>query len=203
MNYPIVVLNLKRRPDRWEAWLKEASRMHIENFTRWEAVDGLKISMDENILNLFRANDFELKPGVVGCALSHMNIWLHVVENKIPSLIVLEDDSRFNEPLILPDLPKNWDLFYMGGAPWPGTPPAIPINDKIARPDLPEDLYFTTIAYMISYHGACKLLDRLMRVGFNKAVDWFITDTFSELNVFCYRKFVVFYDKDAGSDVKI
>ena len=165
-------------------------------------MDGLQVTLDEGTRYLFCNNDFQLKPGVIGCSLSHMNIWLHVMENKIPALIVLEDDARFNEPLILPDLPKGWDLFYIGGAPWPGTPPALPINDKAAVPDLLEDLYFTTIAYMISYSGACKLLNRLTRVGFNKAVDWFMTDTFKELNVFCYRKFVVFSDKGAGSDVK-
>lgn len=200
----IVVLNLKRRPDRWAAWVQEAERMGIKNYTRWEAVDGDQVTVDEEIKKLFRDNDFKLNSGVMGCALSHMNIWLYVIENNLDALIVLEDDARFNEPVILPDLPKGWDLFYLGGAPLPGVyPPAAPVNDVISIPQLPQNLYFTTIGYMISASGAYKLLNRLNEIGFNKAVDWFMTDTFKQLNVFCFRKFIIYPDKSAGSDVKI
>lgn len=198
---PIVVINLKRRPDRWVGWIKEAKRVGIKNYTRWEAFDGIEIKITPNIKNLFRNNDFSMRRGVVGCALSHMNIWLHIIENNIPALIVFEDDARFLEPFIVPDLPQNWDLFYFGG---PGGvyPPGIPISDTIIIPKLPEELYFTAIGYMISLNGAKKLLERLEKIGFNKAVDWFMTDTFEKLNVFCYKKLIVHPDEKAGSDVK-
>lgn len=201
---PIVVLNLKRRPERWEAWIKEAKRVGIPSYTRWEAVDGSSLTLTSDIQYLFRNNDFAMRPGVVGCALSHMNIWLHIVENHIPSLIVFEDDARFNEPFLLPKLPQGWDLFYFGGAPLKGVyPPGIPISDTIIVPQLPRDLYFTTIGYMISYEGANQLLQSLMDKGFNKAVDWFMRDAFEKLNVFCYKKLIVYPDQNAGSDVKM
>ncbi len=200
---PIVVINLKRRPDRWEAWLKEARRVGISDFLRWEAVDGQSLVMTPEIQNLFRDNDFSMRRGVVGCALTHMNIWLHIVENNIPELIVFEDDARFNDPLVVPELLQGWELFYYGGPPFKGIyPPGVPISDTVMVPKLPDDLYFTTIAYMISYSGAHKLLDRLTKVGFNKAADWFMRDTFEKLNVFCYKKLIVYPDQNFGSDIK-
>ncbi len=204
MEFPtIVVLNLKRRPDRWAAWVKEAERVGISNYNRWEAIDGGTLHFTTEIEYLFRDNDFNMRKNVVGCALSHMNIWLHVVENKIPSLIVFEDDARFNEPFTVPELPSGWDLFYFGGPPFKGIyPPGVPISDRIIIPRLPEDLYFTAIGYMISYKGAHQLLERLVKVGFNRAVDWFMRDSFNKLNVFCYRKLILYPDENAGSDIQ-
>lgn len=202
---PIVVINLKRRADRWAAWTKEAERVGITNYTRWEAVDGSRLTLTTDIQNLFRNNDFNMRKGVVGCALSHMNIWLNIVENNVPALIIFEDDARFNEPFNVPDLPFGWDLFYFGGPALKGIyPPGIPINDTIIIPKLPQDLYFTAIGYMISYKGANKLLERLVEIGFNKAVDWFMTDTFTfeKLNVFSYKKLIVYPDENSGSDVQ-
>ena len=96
-------------------------------------------------------------------------------------------------------------MFYYGGPALKGIyPPGIPINDTIIIPKLPQDLYFTAIGYMISYKGANKLLERLVEIGFNKAVDWFMTDTFTfeKLNVFSYKKLIVYPDENSGSDVQ-
>lgn len=211
---PIIVINLKRRPDRWAAWVHEAERVGMTQYTRWEAVDGTKITITPEIHNLFLHNDFNMRPGAVGCALTHMNVWLYIVENNIPALIVLEDDALLNEPLNMPDLPQGWDLFYYGGAllrkqyePPEGPvravyPPGIPINELVLIPKFPDHMYFTTVGYMVSYDGACKLLDRLVKVGFNKPVDRFMRDAFETLNVFAYRKLVVYANLDLISDTE-
>ena len=198
---PIVVLNLRRRSERWAAWSIEAKRAGITNYRRWEAIDGYRMTMAQEIQHLFRFNDFNMERGVMGCALSHMNIWLHIVENNIPALIIFEDDARFNEPFAVPDLPLAWDLFYFGGG--HGIyPPGDPISDMIIIPKQSENLYLNTLAYMISYNGANKLLKRLGETGFNRAVDWFMIDMFENLNVFCYKKLIVTTNKHFRSDVK-
>ncbi len=210
---PIVVLNLKRRADRWAAWIQEAERVGLANYTRWEAIDGRTIAITPDIQKLFLNNDFNMRRGVVGCALTHMNVWLHIVENNIPALIILEDDALLNEPLTMPDLPRGWDIFYYGGAvlrkqyePPEGPvraiyPPGIPINDQVLIPKFPDHMYFTAVGYMLSYTGASKLLNRLGKVGFNKPVDRFMRDAFEILNVFSYRKLVVYANLDLTSDV--
>lgn len=201
---PIVVLNLKKRPERWEAWVQEAEKNKLENYSRWEAIDGSLVTITPEIQQLFKDNDFNMRRGVMGCALSHLNIWLHIVEEKLPALIVFEDDARFNETFCLPDLPRGWDIFYFGGPSLKGVyPPGIPFNEKVIIPKLDPDLYFTTIAYMLSFSGACKLLDRLDKVGFNRAVDWFMRDTFDQLNVFCYKKLIIYADEKGDSDVQL
>ena len=80
---PIVVLNIKDRPERWTAWRQEAERIALPEYKRWEAIVGSEIAITPEIQHLFRNNDFNMRRGVVGCALSHMSIWLYVVENSI------------------------------------------------------------------------------------------------------------------------
>ena len=211
---PIVVLNLKRRADRWVAWVQEAERIGLSHYTRWEAVDGKALTITPEIYQLFLSDDFDMGSGRIGCALTHMNIWHYIIENKIPALIILEDDALLNEPLTMPDLPLGWDLFYYGGAllrkeyePPDGPvraayPPGVPINDKVLIPRFPDHMYFTTVGYMLSYSGACKLIERLKKVGFNKPVDRFMKDSFGILSVFAYRKLVVYADLNFTSDIE-
>lgn len=169
---PIVVINLKRRIDRWKSWVEEAEKKNIEGYSRWEAIDGRKIEITSEIEYLFRDNNFDWRRGRIGCALSHMNVWLHVVEKQIPALIVLEDDARFNAPFAVPDLPPQWDLFYFGGAPWEGVhTPGVIVSDDVIMPNFSPDMFFTAVGYMISFKGACRLLDRLQNIGFNRPLD--------------------------------
>ena len=201
---PIFVINLATRPERWSTWVKEAERTTLPEYKRFEAINGYEITITPEIQHLFRNNDFNMRRGVIGCALSHMSIWLHIVEQQIPAGIIFEDDARFNEPFEVPQLPQGWELFYYGGAPMKGVyPAAIPISETVGIPFLPEQLCFSSIGYMISYNGAKKLLDRVTKTGFYNAVDWFMKDAFVILNVFCYRRLRVYHDDSFGTDVQI
>jgi GR25 family glycosyltransferase involved in LPS biosynthesis len=85
---PIYVINLERRKDRWEKCLKTfASSADEKNssVTRFNAVDGRNLKSTPELLHLFRDNDFEYRQGVVGCALSHMNLWKQLRDGQIPS----------------------------------------------------------------------------------------------------------------------
>jgi GR25 family glycosyltransferase involved in LPS biosynthesis len=199
---PVAVINLKRYPERWIAWVKEAERMGITDYSRWEAVDGSTLTITSEVQQLFIKNDFNEHRGTIGCALSHMHLWLHIIENKVPELIILEDDARFNDSFEIPELPLGWDLFYYSGPSFKSIyPPGISINDKIMIPQFSKDLHFTTLSYRLSYSGACKLIGRLRKIGFNRAVDGFIRDTFDRLNVFCYKKSRVYPANDLGPEV--
>jgi GR25 family glycosyltransferase involved in LPS biosynthesis len=57
---------------------------------------------------------------MLGCALSHMNIWKEIVNNKLESALIFEDDmmlvdnweDTLDKSII--DLPKNWDILTLG-----------------------------------------------------------------------------------------
>lgn len=57
---------------------------------------------------------------VVGIMLAHQNVWRFVLENRLPSAAVFEDDVRITEsfsevvPRAMAELPEDWDLLFLG-----------------------------------------------------------------------------------------
>jgi glycosyl transferase family 25 len=105
----IFVISLKRSKDRRILIKKELDHLDIP-FSFFNAIDGklLKPSYQKGMMELrlkayrnienFRGK-IKVRHGVVGCALSHIKIYSHIVKKNIPLALVLEDDSEINENL--------------------------------------------------------------------------------------------------------
>lgn len=93
----IQYINLDRRPDR--KFLFESIMKNISTpITRFSAVDGNKLTMTPQLYHLFDKNDYNYRRGIVGCALSHIKIWINHLYSDSPKdiLMVMEDDLYFN-----------------------------------------------------------------------------------------------------------
>ena len=107
----VFLINLKRRPDRLKLSTDKLNKLGIE-FTLFEAGDG-KMCIEEYQTNI--------KPGQLGCLLSHLNLIKHAKEKDLSNLLILEDDVSFNENFnnlfkeSVKELPEDWDMFYLGG----------------------------------------------------------------------------------------
>ncbi len=89
------IINIFRRKDRWEKVSKHFDE-HSVRSERWDAVDGKEYSMSEYIKDVFAGNDFDYRRGVLGCALSHLDLWKYLsVSNVINSIVIFEDDITF------------------------------------------------------------------------------------------------------------
>lgn len=89
---PIYTINLDRDAERWQRMEQIARTAGIPNMQRFSAING-KNMVDSQ----FRASTTwlgrQLQPvGVLGCALSHIALWKKIIEDDIPSAIILEDD---------------------------------------------------------------------------------------------------------------
>jgi glycosyl transferase, family 25 len=67
----------------------------------WDAVDGSKLSPSERSVayqpNLKSpAYPFALKPGEIGCFLSHRGLWKEMIKHDIPQALILEDDVELS-----------------------------------------------------------------------------------------------------------
>ena len=94
----IKVVNLKRRPDRKEEVSRILKQTGITEFDIVEAVDGKEVKPTVELAKLFAGNDFGSRVGVVGCALSHVNLWKALLaDQKTNYYVILEDDITLSE----------------------------------------------------------------------------------------------------------
>lgn len=114
----IFVINLKRSTERRRVMAERLAALNLP-CTFFEAVDGKVLSVEEKAAyagtrrRLFFGHD--LTPGELGCLLSHRGVYRHMIENRIPVALVLEDDAILADEL--PDVlralmkcPVEWDL---------------------------------------------------------------------------------------------
>jgi len=106
----VLVLNLDRRPDRWDSFRRRLpDDWPLPEPERFSAVDGRTAPPPAW---------WTESPGAWGCFESHRAMWREAGED---SVLILEDDAfcvdRFAERLAVcaEHLPDNWDQLYLGG----------------------------------------------------------------------------------------
>jgi len=206
-NIDCKVVNLDRRSDRWNEFVKLANGEDFFRYDRFSAVDGMVLQMDSDTSLLFK-NFAHRRPkkGEVGCALSHLNIWKSVTKDTL----VLEDDIRFcegfNDRLSMmyrhiKEIEPEFDIMYIG----------YHINkDVVQKSDIDidniciesfSDIMKTsgtrehifgrhgggTYGYIISHIGAKKLISSLSIGGFIFPVDYqmLLSAKIENMKVFC------------------
>jgi len=101
-NLRVYVINLDRRPDRWEMAQKTLKRAGFTRIERVSAVDGKRIDsrqLDQLLVPDVRSRLGQTRQrhedlgsvGAVGCYLSHYQVWNIIMESNEPAIVV-EDD---------------------------------------------------------------------------------------------------------------
>lgn len=202
------VINLDRRADRMEKFARThpdlAQRVH-----RFSAFEGSGLKLTAKIARLFKPNDFQWKKSVMGCALSHLAVWMKLLNDKedIGSYLILEDDARLSptwkkswEKIHKHNaLPADWDVVYLGGI-LPPNKEAFhssliePVNEYVAR--VKENtffgqgaanryMHFCAYAYVLSRRGAQKIIDVLKaKGGYWTSADHMICNIHEYMNIY-------------------
>jgi len=184
------VINLAHRKDRLERFWSSHPYMK-EHCYREEAVYGNQLTMTRELTQLFRDNDFKWKKGVIGCALSHYNLWKRLVADPdVSSYLVLEDDAVLGSNFlakwedIASLVPSNTDVVFLGGV-LPPNKQALPmvteqVNTAFARVrqhslnggGTPRRYFhFCTYSYIITKQGAAKLCALIAQRGIFTSID--------------------------------
>ncbi|MBC6414049.1 MAG: glycosyltransferase family 25 protein [Chromatiales bacterium] len=174
--FPIFVINLKKSPERKVQINQQLSDLGLE-CQYIEAVDGTQYTpyqlVEKYGRQIFYTNTYNkqrMTLGAVGCLLSHIKFYEHMMENNIPAACVLEDDA-----ILSPHLPEILQSDIIQKVPW-GTlllghyskyrksfnKGAEPVYWKtevcrghyIAKP---AEFPFTTLGYLIKLSTAKKL----------------------------------------------
>ncbi|XP_043461056.1 glycosyltransferase 25 family member [Leptopilina heterotoma] len=126
----VIMINLLRRPERRRRMQNCFKELGIDAEIM-DAVDGktlnrttldsMGIRLMSNYADPYHKRSMTM--GEIGCFLSHYYIWKKVIENNYESVMVLEDDVRF-EPyfrnkvnFVLKEIQRlktDWDLVYLG-----------------------------------------------------------------------------------------
>lgn len=119
------VISLERRPERLQGFMKQSPILEKAiQLQVHKAVDGSTIELSEelrqrvNPWNFANLNERTLR-GVIGCALSHLQIWDIVKDGDEPFAIIFEDDARLlstrPSSLItaLREIPIDADLIWL------------------------------------------------------------------------------------------
>lgn len=195
----IFVINLKHRTDRWNIINDKLSKLNLK-IKKWDAICGKNLNEDEiknvttNFCNMFCSS------GMIGCWLSHYNLWKHIVQNNLNNVLILEDDAEPTQLFIkekdnlINHIPLNYDILYFGYFNFcddiTNLFPSLKNknNDFIIKPTFPLGLH----AYMLSNKGATKLLicKDLEKVSYHVdfSLSWEIFNNKNNFNIFAFKE---------------
>lgn len=171
----VYVINLDRRKDRYENFIKELSKFNITGFERVSGVDGKNLTLKKNNLLL----------GEIGILLTHIEIIKKCQKDGVENVLILEDDVTFTNEIkkideYMSSLPKDWDFIYFGGNHTYGKQPLM-INDKINKLNYSVGLQCVGINKRM-FEPILNLLSLI-----EKQVDTYYAELHSVCNAYCFN----------------
>lgn len=173
-SFPVYVINLKRKPERYQYTVNQLENAGISNYKRWDGTDGFKES-PENLMSYGMTKKMAGRQGIAGCAASHINLWTHIADNKLGWTMIVEDDINIHPnfiklfPTYWGKVPTNAKIVFVGHCGYEK------YNDTKLVMEKPV---MCLHAYMINHIGAQYLLDHLLPM--NEPVDIEIVEHFKK-----------------------
>lgn len=193
-------INLDKRPDRWEKCTEEFNKWNINDVHRISAIDAEQIS--QTYPNVYQKSKFR-NWGHIGLILTNIQIFEYAKEQKFSQILIMEDDVYFTpevnniESLML-HVPKDWDMFYVGGnhnIKHPVRPQPLPINQHVVK----CQHTFTTHCYAVKSHMYDILISRLNLL--DAPIDVIYTDIQKSHNVYGFYPSVA-KQRESFSDIE-
>jgi GR25 family glycosyltransferase involved in LPS biosynthesis len=130
-DFPVYVINLKEREDRWKRFKSQPQSATFRNLRRFFAINGKKLDYKRdkrvslrtklNITRNYRRSHYEIATlGAVGASLSHISIWKQFLESGQPVCMVFEDDVILTDNQIKDiqrlynECPSGWGVWLLG-----------------------------------------------------------------------------------------
>lgn len=196
-----LVVNLAHRVDRWQNFRANATDLSFLNYERFEAVDGSDCNATLWLQRLFDGNDYNMRVGLVGCAMSHIKLYVEMLKSNFDIYVILEDDLTFTPNFetkfkhLLTQLENHdWDMCYMGhhlrGD--ASEQEKADAYDRDAMPRVEKWNSFISFmrslggtgGYLINRRGAERLLEFIEKNGMTNGIDTVQQKAADFLNVF-------------------
>jgi GR25 family glycosyltransferase involved in LPS biosynthesis len=212
----IKIINLKRRPDRKEQVTKTFKDAGMNNFQIVEGIDGAELKPTLELKKLFAGNDFGSRVGVIGCALTHYNLWKALLtDNSNHYYTIFEDDitlsPRFKEKFDImteKGLFRDISYLFLGYHMYSRNREAtkdvyVTDSNKLVIGDMQNNLNVGAgFAYSINKNGAQILVNYIEKNGIRHGIDY-VVKICPELRCMEVRPHIVFSEwyETPGQDV--
>lgn len=206
----VMVVNLDRRPDRWEKFQKNDIGI---KYQRYPAVDGSKLLPTEQLQRIFDGNDYNMRSGMVGCAMSHIKLCIDLINSEDDMFIIMEDDVEvvpdFTKKFVhvLRQLDDDWDIVYLGHHLFPHyrkpefyDKDKMPIVEKWSRTKSLTYSMGGTGGYVISQKGAYRLLDFINKTGMTNGIDTVQQKAADEMQIYYCNPHLIYSECWTGSN---
>lgn len=167
------VINLDRRPDRWQHILNMLQTRGFSRIVRIAAIDGNTLTpkqlqswvTPEGLASLTRERQTHEElgsSGAVGCYLSHMEAWKRIVQQQEPGFVI-EDDCVLVENILMHD--KTVDPVY-DVVLWGHSALRTPVQQNLTLHAITpyQGLFWGLHFYYLTPAGAQKLLQRALPI---------------------------------------
>jgi GR25 family glycosyltransferase involved in LPS biosynthesis/predicted O-methyltransferase YrrM len=201
-NIKTCVVNLNSRPDRLAKFLED-SEIECDIFT---AIYGKELKPTIQLQQIFEGNDYNMRVGLVGCAMSHIKMFINLVKSQDHDILcIFEDDIKFvpdfkTKLLHTLNISKSmdWDMIYLGNHLRKQfrddecyNKTNMPILEKWSSRLSKMRSLGGTYGYLITKNGAKKLLDFINETGMTNGIDTVQQNSADKLNIFyCYPHLV-------------
>ena len=206
----VLVINLEKSKDRLARITQNLTSLNIP-FEKFNAIYGKKL--DSNIINKvtnFVGRTLLCNHGIIGCALSHIEIWKIFRDSNDDFILISEDDIEYT--LEFPNFLKNIDNIYSKtqfdilslncsvGILISKIDPIFVKKYEISKPMFP----LTTASYILSRKGVNRLLSMITKITYHIDFEIAWNNLFRNLDYYNVKTPRVLYVKQTNeSDVSV
>ena len=202
------VINMENRQDRYTSFSQKVEKEALSiPVKRHAAVNGYNLKPNRYIEQVFNFNDYNYRKGMIGCALSHMELWVQLFPTQGVYLI-LEDDVSFVPyfDLKLNHLLENlagvqWDIVFLGHHVYKQyknkstyNEYTMPTIEKWSTSRSLTESAGGTGGYLISSQGALKLLSFISSCGMTNGIDTMMQKACDLLEVYYCTPHLIYSD---------
>lgn len=216
-SFDVYLINLDRNKNRLHQFLKQyqESDLNGKKFFRIQATDGKTINISKyltdtafkeikNIENTgHRTMHYQLTRGAIGCYLSHLNTYKHIMDGNTNYGLIFEDDvnipKEFYSQMLnaLKKIPNSWDMLLLGCY-------CIKCEDKNVVNHVTK--FILLHCYIVKKHAAKKLYDYLVQKPIRQQIDSEISDLIANenfLRVYCLKNPICIQGGDFKTEIQV
>ena len=176
-----IVLNMEQRKDRKEKIQKVMEKQFVP-FEIHNAVVGTNVIPTRQFYQLFQNNQFQYRCGMVGCAISHIQIWMKLINDTCDHYLILEDDVELqpNFKLKVVDLfDKKWDIVFLGHHKKNKETKSGFLSSKESF----DNSWGGTFGYIINKQAAIQIIRFIDKFGMINAIDTMMQRACDKMNI--------------------